>query len=125
MIRTIASIFITLALILSASIFEINYVNHVFDHFTAALEALYQKTESRTVTYEDGVALQTYWEEKKKMLHVWLPHTALQEISYQLDETVGYIYVKDYQSALPKVEVLLGLSENIPHSYSFNLQNVF
>ena len=75
--------------------------------------------------YEDGVAVQTYWREKKKTLHVCLPHTALQEVDYQLDEAVGCLYVKDYDSALPKVEVLLGLSESIPHSYSFNLQNIF
>lgn len=125
MIRTLVSIFITLGVIFGASVYEIYYVNQTFDHFQAVLESLYQKTENRTAAYEDGVAVQTYWREKKKTLHVWLPHTALQEIDYQLDEAVGCIYVKDYDSALPKVEILLGLSENIPHSYSFNLQNIF
>lgn len=125
MIRTIASIFITLGLIIGVSVFEIYYVNHTFYHFHAVLESFYQKTESETATHEDGVALQSYWREKKKTLHIWLPHTALQEIDYQLDEAVGCVYVKDYDSALPKVEILLGLSETIPHSYSFNLQNIF
>ncbi len=125
MIRTIVSIFITLGVILGASVCEICYVNQTFHHFHSILESLYQKTESGTAAYEDGVAVQTYWREKKKTLHVCLPHTALQEIDYQLDEAVGFLYVKDYDSALSKVEVLLGLSENIPHSYSFNLQNIF
>ena len=125
MIRTLASIFITLGLIFGVAAFEIYYVNRVFDHFHYTLNALYQKTETRTVTYEDGVALQNYWREKKKVLHVWLPHSALQEVDYQLDEAVGYIYLQDYQSALPKIEVLLGLSENIPHSYTVSVQNIF
>ena len=125
MIRTLASIIITLGLIIGVSVFEIQYVNRTFEHFNAILESLYQKTENSTVTYEDGVAVQNYWREKKKALHVWLPHTALQEVDYQLDEAVGYIYVKDYESVLPKVEILLGLSENIPRSYSFNVQNIF
>ena len=125
MIRTLASIFITLALLIGVSVFEIIYVNSVFDHFHATLQSLYQKTEAATATYEDGVAVQTYWRAKKKILHVWLPHTALQEVDYQLDEAVGYMYVKDYKSTLPKIEILLGLSENIPHSYSFKLQNIF
>ena len=125
MIRTIASIFITLALIAGVSVYEIYYVKQTFHHFHAVLENFYQKTENETAVYEDGVALQTYWREKKKTLHVWLPHTALQEIDYQLDEAVGCVYVKDYDSALPKVEILLGLSENIPRSYSFNVQNIF
>ena len=125
MIRTIASIFITLGLIFGVSVYEIYYVNRTFNHFHAVLESLYQKTENGTAAYEDGVALQSYWREKKKVLHVWLPHTALQEVDYQLDETVGYMYVKDYESALPKIEVLLGLSQTISHSYSFNIQNIF
>lgn len=124
MIRTLASIFITLGLLIGVSVFEIFYVNRVFDNFNEAIEALYQKTERETVTYEDGVALQTFWRAKKKYLHIWLPHNALQEVDYQLDEAVGFLYVKDYQSALPKMEILLGLSENIPHSYSFNVQNI-
>lgn len=125
MIRTIASIFITLALLVGVSVFEIFYVTRTFDCFHEALQSLYQKTENAAATYEDGVAVQTYWQAKKKILHVWLPHSALQEIDYQLDEAVGCIYVEDYQSALPKMEVLLGLSENIPNSYSLNFQNIF
>ena len=125
MIRTLASIFITLGLILGLSVFEIQYVNRTFNHFNSVLESLYQKTESHTATYEDGVAVQNYWRAKKKFLHVWLPHTALQEVDYQLDEAVGFMYVKDYESTLPKIEILLGLSESIPHSYSFNVQNIF
>ncbi len=125
MIRTIASIFITLAIIFGISAYEIYYVNRVFDQFHAALEALYQKTESANVTYEDGVAVQTYWRAKKKILHAWLPHSSLQEVDYQLDEAVGFMYVKDYESALPKIEVVLGLSITIPHSYTFGFQNIF
>ena len=125
MIRTIASVFIALGLILGVSVYEIYYVNHTFNHFHSVLQSLYQKTENNTATYEDSVAIQTYWREKKKVLHVWLPHTALQEVDYQLDEAVGFMYVKDYQSALPKIEVLLGLSQTIPHSYSFDIQNIF
>lgn len=125
MIRTIISIFITFGVVFGASVCEIYYVNRTFNHFHSILESLYQKTENGTAAYEDGVAVQTYWREKKKTLHVCLPHTALQEVDYQLDEAVGFMYVKDYESTLPKIEVLLGLSESIPHSYSFNLQNIF
>ena len=125
MIRTIASIFITLALLIGVSVFEIFYVTRTFDYFSATLESLHQKMKEETATYEDGVAVQTYWRAKKKILHVWLPHNALQEIDYQLDEAVGCIYLKDYQNALPKVEILLGLSENVPLSYSLKMQNIF
>lgn len=125
MIRTIASIFIALGLLVGISAYELYYVDRAFTLFQARLESLYQKTESGTATYEDGVAVQTFWRSKKKTLHVWLPHTALQEIDYQLDEAVGFMYLDDYENALPKIEVLLGLSQTISHSYSLKIENIF
>ena len=125
MIRTIASIFISLAMILGVSLYSIYYVNQSFKLFDETLRCLYDKTEAGTATYEDGTAVQTFWEEKKKSLQVWLPHTAIQEVDYQLYEAVGVIYVHDYKAALPKLDVVLGMCENIPHSYTFGVENIF
>jgi hypothetical protein len=119
------SIFIALGLLVGISAYELYYVDRAFTLFQTRLEALYQKAESNTATYEDGVAVQTFWRSKKKTLHVWLPHTALQEIDYQLDEAVGFMYLDDYENALPKIEVLLGLSQTISHSYSLKIENIF
>lgn len=124
MIRTIASIVIALALILSVSLYETWYVQSTFSHFHQMLTTLQNKSELQTATYEDGTSLQKYWDEKKRWLHVWLPHTALQEIDFQLDEAVGFLYVKDYEGALPKISVLLGLSEHIPKSYDYGAGNI-
>lgn len=124
MIRTISSIFITLALICGISIYESNRVQNTFRELNDALLSLYDKTESGEVTYEDGTAVETFWENKKNTLHIWLPHTAILEIDYQLYEAVGYIYVRDYKSALPKIEILLGMCENIPQSYRFSIENI-
>lgn len=124
MIRTIASIVIALALILSVSLYETWYVQSTFSHFHQMLTALQNKSELQTATYEDGTSLQKYWDGKKRWLHVWLPHTALQEIDFQLDEAVGFLYVKDYEGALPKISVLLGLSEHIPKSYDYDAGNI-
>ncbi len=125
MIKTIVSIAISLGLILGVSFLSLDYVNKTFDLFEKALLALYDKTEAETATYEDGTAVQRLWEEKKKTLHVWVPHTAIQEVDYQLYEAVGFLYVQDYKAALPKLEVVLGMCENIPQSYTFGLENIF
>ncbi len=125
MIRTIVSIFITFGLILGVSFYESNRVQTTFEEFDEVLSALYEKTESGKVTYEDGTATETFWENKKNTLHVWLPHSSILEIDYQLYEAVGYLYVRDYDSALPKIEILRGMCKNIPQSYRFSLENVF
>ena len=125
MIRTIISIVVTLGLILGLTWYELYYVQNTFELLHKALESLYEKTELATASYEDGVAVQTLWSEKKEQLHVWMPHTVLQEIDYQLNETLGFLYLQDYANALPKVSLLLGITEDIPISYDFHLGNVF
>ena len=124
MIRTIVSIFITLGLLIATSLYESNHVKTCFSNFDKALTVLYDKTEAGKVTYEDGTAAEEFWEHRKNTLHIWLPHTAILEIDYQLYEAVGYLYVHDYQSALPKIEILLGMCKNIPQSYRFSIENI-
>ena len=125
MIRTIVSIFVTLGVILGLSITELYQVQKTFSTFEKSLEALYEKTEQEIATHEDGKAVLRFWEKKKNSMYVWLPHTALQEFDYQLNEMLGYLYVEDYQSTIPKIEMLIAMAINIPQSYSIGFENVF
>lgn len=125
MIRTIVSIFIAFAAIVAFSAYEMWYVHNTFDYFHELLQSLYAKTQLQTVTDEDGNAIHAYWKEEKKKLHVWIPHTALQEIDFQMNEAIGFIYQDNYGDALPKIKVLIGLSEDIPCSYTLNFGNIF
>ncbi|MBQ8290961.1 MAG: DUF4363 family protein [Clostridia bacterium] len=124
MVKTLTSIFISFIVLFGISIFEQKFVNDTFALFTQAVLSLHDKTEAKTATFEDGTAIRSLWEEKKKSLQIWLPHTALQEVDYQLYEAVGFICVKDYESALPKIEVVLGMCDNIPYSYTFHIENI-
>ena len=124
MIRTLASIVITLALIIGVSAYEIYYVQTSFQTFESALRSLKQKTESGDATYGDGLAVRELWDRRKHVMHVWIPHTPLQEIDYQLDEAIGFLYIGELSDALPKIEILIGLSENLPQSYTFRIGNV-
>ena len=121
----VISILITLVIIVGISIWENCRIHTVFKKFEEILTSLYDKTEAGIVTYEDGTAVEEFWETRKNTLHVWLPHSAILEIDYQLYEAVGYLYVQDYKSALPKIEILLGMCENIPQSYRFSFENIF
>lgn len=125
MIKTIVSIFITLGLIFAGSFYELYYVQKTFGLFEDALQALYDKAESESATYEDGTALQTFWEEKKETLQIFLPHTSLSEVDYQLGEAVGFLYTQDYDNVIPKLEILIAMAVNIPQSYTFGLENIF
>ena len=125
MFRTIASILITLGLILGISIYEDKCVDRAFDELRATFETLQEKAELGIATYNDGVAARSFWDKKKETLHFWLPHTALQEIDFQLNEAIGFLSLDDNEGALPKIEVLIGLTAAIPHSYNFDVKNIF
>ena len=124
MVKTIISIFLSFAVIFGLSFYEVYYVRQTFSQFHEILDGLYQKAESYTATYEDGTAVRSYWENKKHTLHIWLPHSMLQEVDYHLDEAIGYLYNDDYANALAQLEVAREISLELPHSYSLALQNI-
>ena len=124
MVRTIASIIISFAIIFGLSFYEVYYVRTTFKQFHDILDSLYQKTESYTATYEDGTAVRMLWEKEKRKLYFWLSHTVIENIDYQLNESLGYLYEGGYQDALPKLEILIKMSEYIPDSYSLNWENI-
>lgn len=125
MIRTLISILVTLLIIAGFTIAEIHYVKSTFTEFTERLQVLMDKAFAHTATADDGDAVREFWENKKNTLYIWLPHTALTEIDFQLDEAIGNLYVKDFDSAISKIEVVICLSEDIPQSYSIGLENIF
>lgn len=125
MVRTIVSILISLLILIGACLFEVYYIKDEFLAFHAVLETLYQKADDQTATAEDAKAVRDVWEDKKRHLHIWVPHTDISYIDYWLSEAVGLIYTKRYDEALPKLEVLLSIAQNLPATYTINPENVF
>ena len=125
MVKTIISIVLSFLLIVGLTVFELLYVNTAFDDFRAILCGLYEKTENSLATHEDGLAVQKFWEDKKKYLHVWLPHNSIDGVDTHLSEALGYLYEGKYTDALPKIEVLIDMAENIPQVFELDWGNIF
>ena len=122
--KTLISIFITLGLLVGISIFQMIHIEREFADFSAQLEALYDKTEAQTATREDAEAVRVSWNEKKKTMHIWVPHTDISYVDYWLSEGLSLIDTKQYDQALSKIEVLIDICRKIPSSYSFSVENV-
>lgn len=123
--KIIPSILISGALLIGLSVCELTYVDKTFDTFHKGLTGIYQKTESCSATHEDGTALQAFWEEKKKVLYLWLPHTLIDQVDYHLGEALGYLYQGNFEDSLPKFELLLDMAETIPRAYKILPENIF
>lgn len=125
MIKTAIGAIVAFIFIATLSVYEWYFVNDTFERLHCILQSLYEKTENSIATHEDGIVAQTYWLEKKKTLHIWLPHTAINTVDSQLSEALGYLYEGKFTDALPKLEVLIDFSENIPRSFKLLPENIF
>lgn len=106
------------------AVFESRFIKKQFSEFSCVLEVLYQKTSQNTAVEDDVYAVQQNWLEKKKYLHVFIPHTEIKEVDLWLAESVKLVKNKKWDDALSKIEVLKELSEQIPKSFLIRLENI-
>ncbi len=124
MVKTLTSIFISLALLIGISVFEVIHVENEFEELSTQLQSLYDKTEAKTATREDAEVVRNTWNDKKEVLHIWVPHTDISYVDYWLGEGVSLIYTKNYDEALSKIEVLIDICKKIPNAYGFSIENI-
>lgn len=118
---TVAAILVCIGLF----IFAEYYMSKQFEEFSAALDTLYEKTEDRTATREDGFAVRTLWTDKKSRLQVLVPHNDISYVDYWISEACGLLYNGQYDLALGKIEVLKEITKNLPDAYRLKLENIF
>lgn len=125
MVKSITAILVAIALLFGLGIFEWFFVEREFGEFGEELETLYRKTEEERANGEDAKAVQTSWEKRKERLHVWIPHNDIMRLDDYMAETVRLVAEQNYALALPKIEILLHLSECLPATYRPALENIF
>ncbi len=125
MVKSLIAIFVS-ALILAGAVFlEWFSVGREFRGFQEALEALYEKTDDNTATYEDARAVQTRWEDGKGKLYVWIPHSDITRMDDYMSEAVRLIAEDEKSLALAKLEILIHLTDCLPDTYKPCLENIF
>ncbi len=122
--KSILSIIIVGALLIIGAIYETDFIKRQFNEFSEVLEVLYEKTDEKTATENDVLAVQKNWVEKKKYLHIFIPHNEIKEIDLWLAESVILVRDKEWTDALSKIEVLKELSEQIPLTFSVRIENI-
>ena len=124
MVRCIVSTLVVFILLVVGSIYETIFTNKQFDDFNQVLNVLYQKIEDENATIDDVYAVQDNWLNKKKSLHVFIPHNEIKEIDLWLSESATLVRDKEWKDAISKVEVLLELTEQIPKTFMISWENI-
>ena len=124
LVKTLISIFVVACLLIVGSIYEHNFVNKQFKELNGVLSVLYQKIDNETATQDDVYAVQKNWLDKKKVLHIFIPHNDIKEIDLWLSESATLVRDKEWKDAISKIEVLIELTEQIPKTFVLSWENV-
>ena len=125
MVKTIISMLAVAAILVCGAIYEADFTKRQFEELSAVLEVLYEKTDAETAVEDDVYAVQKNWVDKKKYLHIFIPHNEIKEIDLWLAESVKLVRDKKWEDALSKIEVLKELTEQIPKTFRVSIEHIF
>ncbi len=123
--RSVFTAIIAILLLCCCAFLENKNVNDAFNVFYDFLEQTEIKIKRETITTEDARVLKDFWLEKKKILHIWIPHADIKEIDLWLGETLAFTENENYEEALTKIKVLKILAKQIPSTFSLRIENIF
>lgn len=124
MVKSLVSMLTVLSLLVVGSILETWFVNKQFKEFDGVLFELYQKVDEKVAVEDDVLAVQKNWLDKKRVLHIFIPHNDIKEMDLWLSESVTLVRDKEWKDAISKVEVLRELSEQIPKTFRVSFENI-
>lgn len=124
MVKSLVSILCVLVIILAGVMYESNFVHRQFNEFNGVLTTLYDKIDDTSAVEDDVIAVRENWIDKKKFLHIFIPHNEIKEIDLWLSEAVKLVRDEKWSDAISKIEVLLELSVEIPKTFSLRIENI-
>ncbi len=124
MVKTFISMLVVAVILFVGAILETRFIDKQFNEFNEVLCVLYEKVDEESATINDVYAVQQNWLEKKKYLHIFIPHTEIKEVDLWLSESATLVRDKEWEDAISKIEVLKELSEQIPKTFSLRIENV-
>jgi hypothetical protein len=73
---------------------------------------------------DDVYAVQKNWLDKKRVLHIFIPHNEIKEVDLWLSESATLVRDKEWKDAISKIEVLKELAEQIPKTFLIAWENI-
>ena len=125
MVKTFISTIVVALLLCCLAVYESDFSKRQFEELSVVLETLYEKVDDKTAVEDDVYAVQKNWLDKKRYLHIFIPHNEIKEIDLWLAESVKLVRDEKWEDALSKIEVLRELAEQIPKTFAVTLENIF
>lgn len=124
MVKSFVSMLVVAILLITGAIYEHAFVKKQFEEFGLALDSVYEKVDNQTAVEDDIYAVQQNWLNKKKYLHIFIPHNEIKEFDLWIAESVKLVREQKWEDALSKIEVLKELAEQIPKTFEISVENI-
>lgn len=124
MVKAVISTIVVAIILIAGAFYENDFIKRQFNEFDQTLQVLYEKIDEKTAVEGDVYAVQNNWLDKKRVLHIFIPHNEIKEVDLWLAESVKLVRDEKWEDALSKVEVLKELSEQIPKTFAISIENI-
>ena len=125
MVKTFISTIVVALLLCCLAVYESDFTKRQCEELSVVMETLDEKVGDKTAVEDDVYAVQKSWLDKKRYLHIFIPHNEIKEIDLWLAESVKLVRDEKWEDALSKIEVLRELAEQIPKTFAVTLENIF
>ena len=122
--KVLITIICSIILLLVGGVYEQFVVLKQFDEFKSSVEECLKKADASTLSVDDIIELSNDWEEKRKYLHVFIPHTEIKEIGLWLSEAIAFAEYDNMEETADKLQVILDLSKQIPDNFRIKIENI-
>ena len=122
--KVLITIVCSILLLVAGGIYEQVVVLKQFDEFKSSVEECLDKANAKTLTVSDIKELADNWEDKRKYLHVFIPHTEIKEIGLWLSEATAFIEYNNLEETADKLQVIYDLSKQIPDNFRIKIENI-
>ena len=122
--KVLITIICSVLLLVAGGIYEQVVVLKQFDEFKSSVSECLDKANAKTLTVNDINELSTDWEDKRKYLHVFIPHTEIKEIGLWLSEATAFAEYNNMEETADKLQVIYDLSKQIPDNFRIKIENI-
>lgn len=124
MVKDLISIIVSVAFLTGIAVAEDVTIKKCFGEFSTYAQVLYLKEQDESATVDDALILQKNWLKYKSKLHVYIPHNEIKEMDLWVSECVEYTKDKNFKEAKSKLEVIIELTQQIPKTFKFDIENI-
>ena len=80
--------------------------------------------EEENITVEEVKNMQKDWRDKKRFLHIFIPHNEIKEVELWISEAISFAEYENYEELTDKLKVLKDLSKEIPKTFLIRPDNI-